>query len=976
MNTTSGTPGVYRAQRGFSLTEVLVAVAIFAIIFIAALLIYDRSNQVFRAGMEASDVQQTTRVAFDTLISDLRMTGFDFDRDGDPLTSEGGVTQYQQPDEQFEYIGRSAITIRANFDYESRAADGNGREPDLESPQFPVVTTGNHEIVTYVLRSADSSKNVDKIEFFADVSVPRSAYPGGSAETQVTIPDVDLSNENPPYTLYRVILDKDDATPIFQPLANNIRSLTFTYFEDTTGQVPLTNIAGTTALAQDDIDTLVGGAGQYDPENANATLPGRILRSKVRSLRVDLIGMNERPDRNYTDPYEELPAVQNYRKYNLASVIAPRNLGRRGVREQSTRPPGPPTVTDVCFGLSGMARLTWTPHGETPIHGAAEQFEMLADTVGAGVWPLSQSAFSATTAWMSGLDPATLYYYAVRAINGYGSEVSTSPYMSGMPWNNTTLESPANLSASGPVEPEPVAGGIQLDWSAPPGFVTGKNTLNCVSGSVVPAPFQLGEIAGYRVWRGREDDFSTDPSNQIFNETSTQVVKDNASATASAFDAVAAPCKSYYYRVMAVKHFPGAPTGPNGSPVSAIYPPEGEPGIEGSALSTGFPPKAPINLEVDNTASDESVDPYIVKLDWPRVVQDTDNNRIGVDDYVITRYRRLKGGTEYQVDPNFTAAYPSPQVTDGLDQGAEISFTDESAPQFDAETEQLWEYEYTVRAKTCEDEGAESIPAQYPPPCEFEGSSIIESGAASGDGSAINPWVMDSGDTIFVLPPPGVEITRVVFRVYDAGGTSIETAVVEDGTGGFFYVWKDLIDDEIYRVLITITNADGCVEQQDRYVLDQMISPCTVAPASVVEGPEISGTGQTKFKDFTITVDNTGDENLNLQSVTFTWADADSANAKLVRITYPGGVDTAFSQTTPGTITEFVPAGTLSVTPADTTYDIVVRFEYQGKIGPADKTFTNAISSFCVAYAISSEPGTTKHCNLVGTTTNNPDACN
>src|SRR5688572_9333157 len=86
-----------RHQRGFSLAEVMTATAIFAIIFIAALMMYDRSNRVYKQGVEAADMQQTTRVAFDKLVADIRMTGFDFDRDGTPSSALASAWQPNAP---------------------------------------------------------------------------------------------------------------------------------------------------------------------------------------------------------------------------------------------------------------------------------------------------------------------------------------------------------------------------------------------------------------------------------------------------------------------------------------------------------------------------------------------------------------------------------------------------------------------------------------------------------------------------------------------------------------------------------------------------------------------------------------------------------------------------------------------------------------------------------------------------------------
>src|SRR6266566_6669193 len=74
-------------ERGFTLAEVLVATAVFAIIFVATLLIYDRSNRVFSAGSQASDMQQNTRVAYEKLVSDVRLAGFDYKRGGIPTNA-------------------------------------------------------------------------------------------------------------------------------------------------------------------------------------------------------------------------------------------------------------------------------------------------------------------------------------------------------------------------------------------------------------------------------------------------------------------------------------------------------------------------------------------------------------------------------------------------------------------------------------------------------------------------------------------------------------------------------------------------------------------------------------------------------------------------------------------------------------------------------------------------------------------------
>ncbi len=191
----------FRSQRGFTLAEILVTTAIFAVIMIAALAVYDKSNRTFKSSTEAADLQQSTRIAFDKLVSDLRIAGFDYNRGGAPsavnapgwtvdtdypINSQidagnglvytctqsghsgmaappwnvnlGGITvdntvkwrtdtngaQYEQQDEQVEYAGQNVVAFRANFDYYSDSKNGSGLEN-----YDPVSGSGDSEKINY-----------------------------------------------------------------------------------------------------------------------------------------------------------------------------------------------------------------------------------------------------------------------------------------------------------------------------------------------------------------------------------------------------------------------------------------------------------------------------------------------------------------------------------------------------------------------------------------------------------------------------------------------------------------------------------------------------------------------------------------------------------------------------------------------------------------------------------------------------------
>ena len=89
----------FAGQRGFTLSEVAVASLIFLFVAVAAFKALTESSQVYKRGNESAEMQQRTRMAFDQMMTELRLAGFDYNRDGEENVYP------DHPDEQLEWIG-------------------------------------------------------------------------------------------------------------------------------------------------------------------------------------------------------------------------------------------------------------------------------------------------------------------------------------------------------------------------------------------------------------------------------------------------------------------------------------------------------------------------------------------------------------------------------------------------------------------------------------------------------------------------------------------------------------------------------------------------------------------------------------------------------------------------------------------------------------------------------------------------------
>ncbi|MGK2858375.1 MAG: prepilin-type N-terminal cleavage/methylation domain-containing protein [Thermoanaerobaculia bacterium] len=934
-------------QRGFTLTEVLVASAIFTIIMIGALLMYDRSNKVFKSGTENADLQQNTRVAYDKLVADVRMTGFDYKRAGKvssfgpppwvastnysfgmlvrPITSNGffyrcisggqsrpsepawdpapgatvveggastvqwvqaGGIEYEQPDEQVEYAGATAIVVRGNYDYETDPARENGREyiaakgsSGLERPQFPVVTTGNDEIVGYALRSTVAADNVDSITFFADINdggaARRVSFPGGSSERLVTIPNVDLSNANPPYNLVRFSFAADGSV-VATPIAENIRSLEFTYFEDTAGLQALRDNQVPPALAPN-----IGGVGQYNPAAPTAQIDGRLIRGKIRSIGLGLVGMNSTPDPNFTDVADAV--APNFRKYELSSVVVPRNMGMFGVRETDARPPDPPIIDSVCYGYCGIAVVSWSPAPTSSTETYTVEYE--SDPAG------SKGTFTAgvLTQYSADLtqEPKDReYIFRVYAHNGAGASTPSNEVRAYVR-NTTTPNAPSVLVASGGPLPAPpaVSGAIDLTWQGPTG--NGAGSPACTAGSPVFTYFPR-EIGGWRIYRDIDPNFTPDGTNMVFDETSGTAPLPDGIGGWSFSDTTGGTCVDYYYRVQAVEYCAANadfndPADINLS-LSPIFPPNGTAAIQGQA-SAGPKPSPPTGLVIDIEAI---VDPEIttctntpaalgdscdVVLDWNTV-----NTDINGDPKVITTYKIVRQQRQFGLAIGAPVVITASGYTGA---GATETYTDVGMPWGDALGP--YSFDYYVMAYDCQNSDP-SNQVTYPIPC-LNGTEVVAT-ASSGDGLTFaSAWIVTDADT-FTLSHPTVTLTSASIDIYDSGNNLVGT--LGPVTGPFDLAWPSgMTEGETYRLLITaIDNSvpTPCTETFTRYAQEE-----TPIPTCTLQTDDPNGTILT-FVDslnLRLQLQNTDTENLNLESIELSYTNP--GRARMDGLTFPSG---------------------------------------------------------------------------------------
>ena len=485
------------SERGFSLIEVLVATAVLALAVVIALVVYDASRKSFKKGENATEQQEAVRIAFDKVTSDLRMAGYNYNPDGNP----------NRPDEQIEVALDHAVIIRADFDADDPAANTTP-ETALAGGAFSAVSTGNDEIVGYVLSKPDGT-GPDTIQFQADVgSSPRD----GSVDT-VTVNNVVLTPTSPPYTLYRISLSNNTAACcsgafiVRTPVVENVADLTFQYYNGT-------SVSPIAAPGATEVAAAVAA------------------RGSVTHVNVKLIGMTRDPDLTYVDPTDTNVGSQHYRKFTLEGDVTPRNMRMKGIQDLNADvvPPTQPATPSLLAGHCNALIVNWAANPTAD--GVAMYRVNYGTTSGtvAGTRTTGGSPF-----YLDNLVTGTTYYISIQAQDAAGNISIASNEASATVANSNTPSAPTTASAT-----NDKVNFVNLSWTP-----VSTNTAS-VPASDPLAPF-CRDLAGYRVYRGN--------TSSVTATTSFLLADQNAVHSPTNPPYTHAPtinCHPYYYRVTAV----------------------------------------------------------------------------------------------------------------------------------------------------------------------------------------------------------------------------------------------------------------------------------------------------------------------------------------------------------------------------------------------------------------------------------------
>ncbi|HEX7705856.1 MAG TPA: prepilin-type N-terminal cleavage/methylation domain-containing protein [Thermoanaerobaculia bacterium] len=828
-----------RQQRGMTLIETLVAVSIFTVIFLTALSLYETANRAYLQTDAASVQQQNTRFAMDRMTQTLRDAGASFN----PLGKNSLA------DEQIEGAWESAIFVRGDFD--------DSRETALETVTFPMVRTGNDEIVGFVLRKPGA--NTINITIKADLTpatgrdaiFTTDASITGEETATIAVAATTLAQQtNPPYELTRVSFNAA-GNPVYEVIADNVFRLSFKYYAET----------GTT-----EIITAASNSGSADAQ--------RIHRRAIRRIEPSLTAMTSRPDRTYTDPVTYTPAegaaTKSYRKLTLTQMIVSHNLGMKGKAHYDV-----PALT-----LNAPAYIT-------ACNGHCRRYLVQ--------WPASTSAGVTTykiniSAAASGSVPAYDESFTVIGLE-YEFEEPVADLTAGVfrtwtfkvapvaagetgTFTSTVTRASANPAASTPTAPttvtasqSPDGNALSVNWDHVTLNTAAIADTSCTSAGTVtglsapPSPWnqQARDLGNYKVYRVRStgtnsgaDAAGPDIASLSLGElTNTPVAAACASCLdpLSFIDNLAAPCSDYFYRVKACDICDVTSDFSTAMTTAASF-----------AAASGVTPAKPSSAPyATGTVLNDGTN-YSFQLTWPPVTRDSAGEKAAVAKYVLERWRKMPADPDFIYEPTADVTVWESTTTGTLTAPSLVSG-------------QLPEYRYYVRGVYDCGVG-DGGPRNGPP------SDPYTLACTPPSGSTISIGLPASGSTIsrpyttalpLRLVTAGTGWTSGTITVWNSGGAQVHTATIAAAPTSNQYNFSALdvsgLPDGTYRITGSGT-IGSCVGIATETTFELETIPCGLT----IVDPVLTGAGINLARQMTFRIQNSCPSAITFNTLTPVWS--------------------------------------------------------------------------------------------------------
>jgi len=167
--------GTAVGHAGFTLVELLVALVISGLLMTAVYTTFQAQQNSYLAQEQVAEMQQNIRAGMDIMVSELRMAGYDVDKNGDK-TGTAGIIVAGADNITFTLVADTDEVDNDNADGDNNSSTGEDEPGELKTIKYELYdayhdTDSDHDDIGRQVGAAASTKravaeNIEHLEFY------------------------------------------------------------------------------------------------------------------------------------------------------------------------------------------------------------------------------------------------------------------------------------------------------------------------------------------------------------------------------------------------------------------------------------------------------------------------------------------------------------------------------------------------------------------------------------------------------------------------------------------------------------------------------------------------------------------------------------------------------------------------------------------------------------------------------------------